>query len=184
MKDKTKIWLLSTILLVGCALLVFGIGRMIYKDPVRTLAKEGTDAISEEVTMEISNEGPELIDIGEKEVEVTVMDASGLEISDVIPAEDEQKIQDDAVVPNPPEETPELKDGEDPTNPDKVPEYKDQIPEKKPGESPTITVPDNNKGHEGEIYVEGFGWIKYNGQPNETIYAPEMYLSGEKVGDM
>lgn len=184
MKDKTKIWLLSTILLVGCALLIFGIGRMLYKDPVRTLAKEGTDAASEEVTTDNSNEGPELIEIGEEDVEVTVMDASGLEISDVIQAEDEQKIQEDAVIPDPPEETTELKDGEDPTNPDKVPEYKDQIPEKKPGESPTITVPDNNKGHEGEIYVEGFGWIKYNGQPNETIYAPEMYLSGEKVGDM
>ena len=66
MKDKTKIWLLSTILLVGCALLVFGIGRMLYKDPVRTLAKEGTDATSEEVTTEISNEDPELIEISEK----------------------------------------------------------------------------------------------------------------------
>ena len=184
MKDKTKIWLLSTILLVGCALLIFGIGRMLYKDPVRTLAKEGTDAASDEVTTENSNEGPELIEIGEKDVEVTVMNASGLEISDVIPTEDEQKIQDDAVIPDPPEETPELKDGEDPTNREKTPEYKEQTPEKKPDESPTVTVPENNKGHEGEIYVEGFGWIKYNGQPNETIYAPEMYLSGEKVGDM
>ena len=184
MKDKTKIWLLSTILLVGCALLVFGIGRMLYKDPVRTLAKEGTDATSEEVTTEISNEDPELIEISEKDVEVTVMDASGLEISDVIPAEDEQKIQDDAVIPDPPEETPELKDGEDPTNREKAPEYKEQTPERKPDESPTVTVPEDNNGHEGEVYVEGFGWIKDNGIPNKIIYAPEMYLSGEKVGDM
>lgn len=184
MKDKTKIWLLSTILLVGCALLVFGIGRMLYKDPVRTLAKEGTDAASEEVTTENSNEGPELIEIGEKDVEVTVMDTSGLEISDVIPTEDEQKIQDDAVIPDPPEETPELKDGEDPTNRDKVPEYKDQTPEKKPGESPTVTVPKTNDGHKGQIYVEGFGWIEDKNEPNVVIYDPEMYLSGEKVGDM
>ncbi|MBR3638095.1 MAG: hypothetical protein IKN45_09300 [Lachnospiraceae bacterium] len=184
MKDKTKIWLLSTILLVGCALLVFGIGRMLYKDPVRTLAKEGTDATSEEVTTEISNEDPELIEISEKDVEVTVMDASGLEISDVIPAEDEQKIQDDAVIPDPPEETPELKDGEDPTNREKAPEYKEQTPERKPDESPIVTVPEDNNGHEGEVYVEGFGWIKDSGIPNKIIYAPEMYLSGEKVGDM
>ena len=121
----------------------------------------------------------------EKPVEVSVPEIS-TEKAEVLVAEnskEEQTIQEIPEQPEVPEEKPELKEGEDLENPDNVPEYVEQP---KPSEKPADTVVQKkteDNSHPGQIYVEGFGWIDRGGQ-NQSIYDSDMYLNGNKVGDM
>lgn len=165
MTEKTKIMLVSAVLVCICALLIFGISRILYKEPVKEPVNDGKEIAEGEIVIDLPNSE-----------QLAVETSSELT--------DEQKIQEDSIIPPVPTEAPKLKEGEDITNKDKIPEYEETKPEEKPAESPVITNPDNNKGHEGEIYVEGFGWIKDSGEPSYNIYDSEMYVSGEKVGDM
>lgn len=197
MKEKTKVYLACGGLLIVCGLLVTGIGKVLYKEPappnVETQAQE---SMSEEVLAQIDYDADDALkdekneglvgggESAEENVKISLQDGGKLTVSDVLPKEEEQKIQENPVIPDIPTQAPELKEGENIYDNKKVPEYVERTPDPKPTEAPVVTVPASNAGHEGEIYLEGFGWIKDSGKPNVTIYAPEMYLSGEKVGDM
>lgn len=37
---------------------------------------------------------------------------------------------------------------------------------------------------DGMMYVEGFGWVPYEGGGGEGIYADDMYENGNKIGIM
>ncbi|MCR4597452.1 MAG: hypothetical protein K5678_00295 [Acetatifactor sp.] len=99
------------------------------------------------------------------------------------PDEGEQPIQEEPEKPDAPSDPPELKEGEDLTNPDKKPEHKeDPKPTEKPADT-VVTKPAQENHSPGAIWVEGFGWIEYSG-PNHGEYAPEIYMNGNKIGDM
>lgn len=54
------------------------------------------------------------------------------------------------------------------------------IPEPKPAPEPE-TVTDLQPG--GKVYVEGFGWLEYQG-PNHCEYGADIYENGNKIGIM
>lgn len=55
------------------------------------------------------------------------------------------------------------------------------MPESEPTPTPAQT---DTKLHIGDlVYVEGFGWLEYQGQ-NEVTYAEDMYDNGNKIGIM
>lgn len=171
MKNKTKILLVIAGLLIVCVVALFGIKAIIYKGTDETVVTDKPEDITEVVT-----------DL--KVEEVVVPEKIEVNPEDVKVNSDEQKLQETPEKPEEPTEAPELKDDSDITDPDEEPEYKDD-PEPKPEKDPEPnTTPDDNKGHEGEIYVEGFGWLPDDGPGSQTIYDPDMYMSGEKVGDM
>lgn len=133
-------------------------------------------------------EEPEVEEIEPEVTETREIIAEPIEI-EITPMSQEdvvQSIQEDPVVPEPPTEPPTLKENEDVTNPDKKPEYDEET---KPDEKPTPptekveTKPKDDGDHPGQVYVIGFGWVEYLG-PNETIYAHDMYMNGNKIGDM
>ncbi|MGN0419116.1 MAG: DUF6550 family protein [Acetatifactor sp.] len=146
------------------------------------LLAEQTEAMASEV------EEPEVEDIEPEVTETREITAEPIEI-EITPKSQEdvvQSIQPDPEVPDPPTEPPTLKENEDVTNPDKKPEYDEET---KPDEKPTPpkekveTKPKDDGDHPGQVYVIGFGWVDYLG-PNETIYAHDMYMNGNKIGDM
>jgi hypothetical protein len=95
----------------------------------------------------------------------------------------EQPIQETPEIPEVPTTLPELAEGVDLEDPDKVPGYKeDPKPTEKPADT-VVTKPSQDDGHPGQIYVPGFGWID-RGEPNQNIYDSEMYMNGNKIGDM
>ena len=147
------------------------------------LLAEQTEAMASEV------EEPEVKEI-EPEVTETreiMAEPIEIEITSMIREEDVvQSIQEDPVVPEPPTDPPTLKENEDVTNPDKKPEYAEET---KPDEKPTSpkekveTKPKDDGDHPGQVYVIGFGWVESSG-PNVSIIAEDMYMNGNKIGEM
>lgn len=173
MKNKVTVYIVIAALLVVCIAAVFGIKSILYKNTDETIVEE-TIQPEEEVVTDLEIEDvviPEEIEVKPENVAVNT---------------NEQTIQETPEKPEAPEKTPELKDEDDITNPDKEPEYKNEGSETEddPKGPKEHTTPDDNTGHEGEIYVEGFGWIKDDGPGSQSIPAQDMYLSGEKIGDM
>ncbi|MGN0424683.1 MAG: DUF6550 family protein [Acetatifactor sp.] len=146
------------------------------------LLVEQTEVMESEVEEpEVEEIEPEVTETGEVAAEPIE-----IEITPVIREDVVQSIQEDPEVPELPTEPPALKENEDITNPDKKPEYDEET---KPDEKPTPptekveTKPKDDGDHPGQVYVIGFGWVDYLG-PNETIYAHDMYMNGNKIGDM
>lgn len=102
----------------------------------------------------------------------------------------------------PPAEPPKTTDGEDKTpakNPDKPSsgtgtdkdhEFTPENPSKPPEYKPEQTAPNSDAGKpkdgdkkDGQIYIEGFGWIKDEGGGSD-VKEGDFDITGEKVGDM
>lgn len=138
--------------------------------------------------MESEAEEPEVEEIEPEVTETREIMAEPIEI-EITPMGQEdvvQSIQEDPVVPELPTEPPTLKENEDITNPDKKPEYDEET---KPDEKPTPptekveTKPTDDGDHPGQVYVIGFGWVESSG-PNRTINADDIYMNGNKIGEM
>ena len=133
-------------------------------------------------------EEPEVEEIEPEVTETREIAAETIEIEIASMSREEvvvQSIQPDPEVPDPPTEPPTLKENEDITNPDKKPEYDEET---KPDEKPTPmekveTKPKDDGDHPGQVYVIGFGWVESSG-PNVSIIAEDMYMNGNKIGEM
>ena len=179
MKDKTRKGLIIAGLAAVCVIAVFGISRVLYKEPVQTLPEEGKPTEEVELTIDTDEtvQVPEETESTEETKEL------------VIEAEPENSVESgkQEIQPNPektedekPQEPPALAEDADVTNPDKEPAY-----EEKP-ENPTPPVDDTPKTgdtKDGMVYVEGFGWLPDEGAGSGTT-ADDMYENGNKVGIM
>lgn len=95
-----------------------------------------------------------------------------------LPAEKEK---DETPQPEPPHEP--IKEPEpEPVEAPAVPEVQ-PMPEPKPAHehTPAQTVADLQPGD--MVYVEGFGWLEYQG-PNHCEYGADIYENGNKIGIM
>ncbi|MBR3510346.1 MAG: hypothetical protein IKO03_16430 [Lachnospiraceae bacterium] len=94
-----------------------------------------------------------------------------------------QPIQEAPKEAEEPSDPPALAEDTDLTNPDKVPQYaEDPKPTEKPADT-VVTKPQKDDGHPGQMYIEGFGWVTI-GSGNTSTYAEDMYMNGNKIGDM
>ena len=161
MKDKTKKGLIIAGLAAVCVIAVFGISRVLYKEPVQTLPEE-TESTEKKTDLVIEVETDNSVESGAQEIQPNP-----------------EKTEDEK-----PQEPPVLAEDADVTNPDTKPAYEEE-PEKKP-ENPTPPVDDTPKTgdtKDGMVYVEGFGWLPDEGAGSGTA-ADDMYENGNKVGIM
>ena len=116
---------------------------------------------------------PIVIDFGTSDADVPMVN------------ENEQQLQEVPEIPEVPTEAPELAPDTDLTNPDEVPEYVPTEVEPVPDTTPIVEpqVPVDDGSHQGQIYVQGFGWMDVGG-PSQTIPAPDLYPNGNIIGDM
>lgn len=170
MKDNTKNRLIVVALVAVCALLLVGIGAVLYKEPDSSLTQndkeKGTDIV---IDAETIAETEELII--ESEIATTVDN-------------DTQKIQSDAekTEDGKPEEPPTLSEDSDTSNPDKEPSYEDGAGNN--GGTPENNNPSHGDTKDGMIYIDGFGWVPDNGGGGSGSSADDMYENGNKVGTM
>ena len=161
MKDKTKKWLAIAGLLAVCAVLVFGISRVLYHEPDREA--QTVERESEETELFVETETPEPVQAESTEAEteepLVIETETGTSVNDR-----EQEIQ----------ETPKKTEEEKPT----YEEEKQEEPA--PAENQTPKTGDTK---DGMVYVEGFGWITDEGEGSGT-YADDMYENGNKIGIM
>lgn len=176
MKDKSKAKALKVAivgLLCGiCIVAVIGISVVLRKGKAEESAvTEAQPETQQEIVVEDIE--PVVIDFGTSEAEAPATN------------ENEQQLQEVPEIPEAPTEAPELIPDTDLTNPEEVPEYvhTEEVPV--PGTTPIVEpqVPTDDGSHQGQVYVQGFGWIESSGE-NQTIYAPDMYENGNQIGDM
>lgn len=83
---------------------------------------------------------------------------------------------------NEPPEPPKIEDEEMLTNPDKEPTYEPEQTEVKPQTETPSDTPKHGDKKDGQIYINGFGWIKDEGGGGIGYTDTEMYQNGNKIG--
>ena len=175
MKDKSKAKALKVAivgLLCGISIVaVIGIAVTLNKGKEEPTVTDVQPEIQQEIVVEDIE--PVVIDFGTSEADAPVAN------------ENEQQLQEAPEIPEAPTEAPELIPDTDVTNPDEIPEYVPTEDVPVPGTTPIVEpqVPTDDGSHQGQIYVQGFGWIEDVG-PGESIYAPDCYTNGNIIGDM
>lgn len=178
MKDSTKKRLIIAGLAAVCVLLIFGISRVLYKEPVQTLPEERKTkeevelAVDTEVTGQVQEESENTEET--KELIIEPETASSVESGKQEIQEEPEKTEDEK-----PEEPPALTEDADTTKPDTPPEYEEPEETKPPADD----TPKTGDTKDGMVYVEGFGWLPDEGAGSGTN-ADDMYENGNKVGIM
>ena len=156
MKDKTKKWLAVAGLLAVCAVLVFGISRVLYHEPDREA--QAVERESEETELFVETETPEPAPAESTEAEMeeplVIETETGTSVNDR-----EQEIQEtpEKTEAEKPSEPPALSEGTATDQPDTPPSYEEEKQEEPaPAENQTPKTGDTK---DGMVYVEGFGWI-------------------------
>lgn len=178
MKDTTKKRLIIAGLAAVCVLLIFGISRVLYKEPVQTLPEESK--AKEEMEIVVDAEDTAVITEESENTEETkelVIEAEAE--NDVESGKQEIQPDPEKTEDEKPEEPPALTEDADTTNPDTQPSYEE------PEETtpPADDTPKTGDTKDGMVYVEGFGWLPDEGAGSGTN-ADDMYENGNKVGIM
>ncbi len=182
MKDKTKKWLVIAGLAVVCAGLVFGISRVLYREPVSEVQFVDQEADDTEVTIEIDKTDTLQTDNGGEGTEESLMIETE---SHTAVDEKEQAIQKEPekTENEKPKEAPALSGETDLENPETQPAYEEPKDEESK-EKPEDTAPSHGDTKDGMIYIDGFGWIPNEGGGGSGIAADDMYENGNKIGIM
>lgn len=181
MKDNTKKWLVTAGLAVVCVGLVFGISRVLYREPVQEILIGEKDDKDVEIIVDIGKaetvqtEEAETVEDTEETLVIKIDTDTVVSINDK-----EQEIQPE----------PEKTEKEKPSEPPASSEDADTQPNGETPKEPVKQPPSENHTpktgdiKDGMMYVEGFGWVPYEGGGGEGIYAEDMYENGNKIGIM
>lgn len=186
MKDKTKKWLVTAGLAVVCIGLVFGISRVLYREPVQEVPIGEKDTGETEITVDIgkteniqAEEAADTEKTGTGKTLVTEIDTSIHTAGD---KEQELQPEPEKTEKEKPDGPPAASEGdgtEEKTEPSADGTPKET--EKKP--SGNDQTPKTGDTKDGMVYVEGFGWLPDEGAGSGT-YAGDMYENGNKIGIM
>ncbi len=106
------------------------------------------------------------------------IDDGGIEINQDFPEPEKT----DSAPQNEPPAPPQIEDEEMLTNPDKEPTYEPEQTEIKPQPETPSDTPKHGDKKDGQIYINGFGWIKDEGGGGIGYTDTEMYQNGNKIG--
>lgn len=191
MKENTKKWLVIAGLAAVCVLLVFGISRLLYKEPVHDLTEESQTAEDTELVIdggEISKlpESDSLEDAENTEEEKELVIDIQPETDQIESGQQEIQKEPEKTEDEKPQEPPALEEDADVTNPETPPAYEEPEKTMPPANdtSSAENTPKTGDTKDGMVYIEGFGWIVDNGGGGSGTIADDMYENGNKVGIM
>ena len=179
MKDSTKKRLIIAGLAAVCVLLIFGISKVLYKEPVQTLPEESKSTEELELVVDTEETG-QVQDESEsteetKELVIDVETENNVESGEQEIQPDPKKTEDEK-----PEEPPALTEDADTTEPTTPPAYE----EPEDTTPPADDTPSHGDTKDGMIYIDGFGWVPNEGGGGSGSNADDMYENGNKVGIM
>lgn len=179
MKDSTKKRLIIAGLAAVCILLIFGISKVLYKEPVQTLPEESKPTEELELVVDTEETG-QVQDESEsteetKELVIEVETENNVESGEQEIQPDPKKTEDEK-----PEEPPVLTEDADTTEPTTPPAYE----EPEDTTPPADDTPSHGDTKDGMIYIDGFGWVPNEGGGGSGSNADDMYENGNKVGIM
>ena len=179
MKDSTKKRLIIAGLAAVSVLLIFGISRVLYKEPVQELPQESKPTEEVELVVDTVETG-QVQDESEsteetKELVIEVETENSVESGEQEIQPEPKKTEDEK-----PEEPPVLTEDAYTTEPITPPAYE----EPEDTTPPADDTPKTGYTKYGMIYIEGFGWVVDNGGGGSGTVADDMYENGNKVGIM
>lgn len=179
MKDSTKKRLIIAGLAAVCVLLIFGISKVLYKEPVQTLPEESKPTKEMELVVDTEETG-HVQDESEsteetKELVIEVETESSVENGEQEIQPEPMKTEDEK--PEEPTALTEDADTTEPTTPPAYEELEDTTP-------PADDTPSHGDTKDGVIYIDGFGWVPNEGGGGSGSNADDMYENGNKVGIM
>ena len=179
MKDSTKKRLIIAGLAAVSVLLIFGISKVLYKEPVQTLPEESKPTKEMELVVDTEETG-QVQDESEsteetKELVIEVETESSVESGEQEIQPEPMKTEDEK-----PEEPPALTEDADTTEATTPPAYE----EPEDTTPPADDTPSHGDTKDGMIYIDGFGWVPNEGGGGSGSNADDMYENGNKVGIM
>lgn len=184
MKERTKKIFILGGMTVLCGVLVFGISRVLYREPEGEPVKEELAEEEEYLVVQTGDgtmqEQAEEISTGwdgteSRELVIQMEEESGIEATDQQIQPTPQKTEDKKPAGPPTVRT----DTEEPQTEPPHEEKPDVKPQEKTDSSPT-----HGSTKDGMIYIDGFGWIPNQGGGGSGTAAGDMYENGNKVGIM
>lgn len=182
MKDKTKKWLVIAGLAMVCAGLIFGISRVLYREPVQETQLVEQEPEDTEITVETGQTGTTQAQEEETDTEeALVIEAEPQTAADS--REQEIQKEPEKTENEKPKEAPTLAEDADIENPETQPAYEEPQAEENAGKTDD-TTPSHGDTKDGMIYIDGFGWIPDEGGGGSGTTADDMYENGNKIGIM
>lgn len=193
MSEKRKSKLLIAGLCVVCILLAGGIFWGLHRNGEKEEAVELAEE-TESIPLVVETvEETESISVKESETEIEKMSETESEAMAETETEtveesptNVQKLQETPVKPEAPktEEKPQNVENPQPS----VPEAEENVSQgnQPAGEIPPVndnSAPKTGDMKDGMMYIEGFGWVVYEGEGSGT-FAGEIYENGNKIGSM
>ena len=180
--EKTKKVAVITGLLTVGVIAIVGIALCLYKEEAAAYSTEESETSLQEV--EVNTEDLPSVESTEEQ---------GLVISTEAASENSENESTQAL-----QKEPEKTENEKPTAPPEtavsteignptVPPENQEIPaQTTPQSSEQSNTSDSQNGtvENGKIYIDGFGWIDYNGGETDVITGDEIYENGNTVGIM
>ena len=188
---------------VLCAALAILIAARFAPEPETTAPDTSDTSSTTSISMEISTakrEETKPIEI-EKPAESTIIPDNGAADNIPIESDPEKEAADfikdggieinqdfpepektESAPQNEPPESPKIEDEEMLTNPDKEPTYEPEQTEVKPQPETPSDTPKHGDKKDGQIYINGFGWIQDEGGGGIGYTDTEMYQNGNKIG--
>lgn len=180
MKEKTKKMLLMAALIAVAVLLVAGISMRLYKDKKNEIPASAEAPIETEVMVDTEIETVPETESETEELVIETEPQTNINSTDQNLQPDPVKTEEEK-----PTEAPAVKEDSNLENPAAEPQYEE--PATKPAEQTTGTTtsstPKTGDMKDGQMYVEGFGWVPYEGEGSGVV-AEDMYENGNKIGIM
>lgn len=172
-------------LLAAGVLAVTGICLCLHKEEPVSLMAENEEVPVEEPQIDTEITSPSPAPSTEKDTTVSTdlvisteiePESKGEELAQ--PLQQEPVKTEDEKPTDPPAEAAAVDDSSNPPENKEIPAQ--ATPQ--PGSNPS--TPQNGTVQDGKIYIEGFGWIDYNGGGTEGIQGSDIYENGNTVGIM
>ena len=184
-QEKTKKIAVFAGLLAAGALAVTGICLCLHKEEPVSLITEKGEASVENPQIDAEIPTPSPVPSTEKDTAVSVDLVISMEMEPESKSEElAQPLQQEPV------KTEDVKPTDPPAeaaavdNPNDPPENKEIPAQATPQPGNNSSTPRNGTVQDGKIYIEGFGWIDYNGGGTEGIQGSDIYENGNTVGIM
>lgn len=180
MSEKTKKWLMIAGLAAVCIGLVFGISRVLYREPEHDIQAVETEPEDTETVIDMSTVEVQPEDNGIQDDKPVIEAEKGIQGS-----ETKQELQQkpEKTEKEKPQEPPAVSEDTDTENAEAT-AAGEKTEKKDTGSQPENDTPSHGDTKDGMIYVEGFGWIPNEGGGGSGTEAGDMYENGNKIGIM
>ncbi len=178
MNEKTKKWLMIAGLAAVCIGLVFGISRILYREPEHAVQVAETEPEDTETVIDMSIADVQPENNGIQDDKLVIEAEKGMPGSET---KQELQKKPEKTEKEKPQEPPAESEDTDTANAGAAADSK-KTEKKDTNSQPENDTPSHGDTKDGMIYVVGFGWKSNEGGGGNGSEAGDVYENGNKIG--